>query len=80
MALIPWDGSTMLIYSLLIIKQIPSTEVLLASFHREDKALVWFQDFEASSTIISWESFVQAFQTRFNLSTYKDPMKALTRL
>ena len=43
-------------------------------------ALVWFQDCEAISVFLAWESFVEALLTRFGSSTYEDPMEALTRL
>lgn len=54
--------------------------VLLASFHMEGKALVWFQDIKAVGGISSWEGFISALQTRFGLSPYEDPMEALIRL
>lgn len=43
----------------------PHHRVLLASFHMEGKALLWFQDLEAAGGISSWEGFVRALQTRF---------------
>jgi len=52
-------------------------KVLLASFHMEGKALVWFQDIEAAGGISSYEGFVRALQTRFGSSLYEDPMEAL---
>ena len=58
----------------------PHHRVLLASFHMEGKALVWFQDIEAAGGISSWEGFVRALQTRFGSSPYEDPMEALIRL
>lgn len=58
----------------------PHHRVLLASFHMEGKALIWFQDLEASDSITSWEGFIQAFQTSFGPTAYEDPMEALTRL
>lgn len=53
----------------------PHHRVLLASFHMEGKALVWFQDIEAAGGISSWEGFVRALQTRFGSSPYEDPME-----
>ncbi|RVX03831.1 Transposon Tf2-8 polyprotein [Vitis vinifera] len=58
----------------------PHHRVLLASFHMEGKALVWFQDIEAAGGISSWEGFVRALQTRFGSSPYENPMEALIRL
>ena len=58
----------------------PHHRVLLASFHMEGKALVWFQDIEVAGGISSWEGFVRALQTRFGSSPYEDPMEALIRL
>lgn len=54
--------------------------VLLASFHMKGKALVRFQDHEASGTINSWDGLVHALQTWFGPTAYEDPMEALTRL
>lgn len=58
----------------------PHLRVLFASFHMEGKALIWFQDLEASDSITSWEGFIQALQTQFGPIAYEDPMEALTRL
>ena len=58
----------------------PLHRILLASFHMEGKALVWFQDIEAAGGLNSWEGFVRALQTRFRGSPYDDPMEALIRL
>ncbi|KAJ0008031.1 hypothetical protein Pint_30812 [Pistacia integerrima] len=44
----------------------PHHRVLLASFHMEGKALVWFQDIKAAGGISSWEGFVRALQTSKN--------------
>ena len=52
----------------------------MASFHMDGDALVWFQDCEATSVFLAWESFVDALLTRFGSSAYEDPMEALTRL
>ena len=52
----------------------------MASFHMDGDALVWFQDCEATSVVLAWESSVEALLTRFGSSAYKDPMEALTRL
>ena len=46
----------------------------------EGKALTWFQDLEASSSITSWDGFTQSLLTRFGPSILDDPMKTLTRL
>ena len=58
----------------------PLHRILLASFHMEGKALVWFQDIEAAGGLNSWDGFVRALQTRFGGSPYDDPMEALIQL
>ena len=35
----------------------PHHRILLASFHMDGKALVWFQDIEAAGGLSSWEGF-----------------------
>lgn len=55
-------------------------KVLLASFHMEGRALVWFQDLEESGALTSWDALVKAMLTRFGPNAYDDPMEALTRL
>lgn len=52
----------------------------LASFHMEEKAMVWYQDLEDLVVIVDWESFVKVFLLRFGLNTYDDPMETLTIL
>ena len=46
----------------------------------EDEALVCFQDAKDTGQFTSWEAFVRSLHTRFGISTYNDPMKALTKL
>jgi hypothetical protein len=58
----------------------PHHRVLLASFHMEGKALIWFQDLEASGSITSWYGFTQSLLTRFGPSILDDLMETLTRL
>ena len=54
--------------------------ILFASYNMEDEALVCFQDAEDTGQFTSWEAFVRSLHTRFGISTYNDPMKALTKL
>ena len=54
--------------------------ILFASYHMEDEALVCFQGAEDTGQFTSWEAFVRSLYTRFGISTYNDPMKALTKL
>ena len=54
--------------------------ILLASYHKEDEALVWFQDVEESGIFTSWDSFVKALHTRFGSLAYDEPMEVLTKL
>ena len=59
----------------------PITEkLMLASFHMEGEALIWFQDSEESGLFVDWESLIQALHIRFGAITYDDPMETLTRL
>ena len=57
-----------------------SERLLMASFHMDGEALVWFQDCEASGEFVAWESFVEALLIKFGSFAYEDPMEALTRL
>ena len=55
-------------------------KVLMASYHLNGEALIWFQDLEQVGGFASWEVLIIGLQTRFGTSTYDDPMEALTRL
>ena len=52
----------------------------MASFHLDEKALIWFQDAKQMGGFASWEVFIKALQTQFGAIAYDDPMEALTRL
>lgn len=72
---------TVQIYPVFYYHQTPLTHcLLLASYHMEGQALIWFQDLEDSGVLKSWEVFVQALLMRFGPSAYDDPMEMLTRL
>lgn len=58
----------------------PNQKILLAAYHMEDEALVWFQDAEESGQFTSWEAFVRALHVRFGALTNDDLMETLTRL
>jgi hypothetical protein len=58
----------------------PLQRILIASYHMEGDALTWFQDFEESRGMTSWEAFTHALRTRFGPTAYDDPMESLTRL
>ena len=61
--------------------QTPAMEKLLvASFHMDQEALVWYQDAEDAGIFCNWEGMVQALYVRFGSTPYDDPMEALTRL
>nr|XP_023885311.1 uncharacterized protein LOC111997457 [Quercus suber] len=61
--------------------QTPITEkLLIASFHMDLEALVWFQEAEEARVFTDWESFVPALHVRFGTSAYDDPMEVLTRM
>ena len=55
-------------------------KILIASFHMELEALIWFQEAEEAGVFFDWESLVQALHVRFGSMAYDDPMKVLTRL
>ena len=61
--------------------QTPIAErLLIASFHMELEALIWFQEAKEAGVFSDWESFVQAVHVRFGSTAYDDPMEVLTRL
>ena len=55
-------------------------KLMLASFHMEREALIWFQDSEEVGLFVDWESLIQALHIRFGATTYDDPMETLIRL
>ena len=59
----------------------PITEkLMLASFHKEGEAFIWFQDSEKDGIVVDWESLIQALHIKFGATTYDDPMETLARL
>ncbi|KAF5462079.1 hypothetical protein F2P56_018118 [Juglans regia] len=54
--------------------------LLMASYHMEGEALVWYQDAVDGGIFTTWESFVKALLVRFGTTAYDDPMESLTRL
>ena len=54
--------------------------LLMASFHMDGDALVWFQDSDENGVFATWEGFVDALLTRFGTAAYEDPMESLTKL
>ena len=55
-------------------------KVLMASYHMEREALIWFQDTKNSRSFTNWEAFVMVVHVRFGATSYDDPMESLTRL
>ena len=55
-------------------------KVLMASYHMEGEALIWFQDVENFGLFTDWEAFVKAMYARFGATSYDDPMESLIRL
>ncbi|KAF5469943.1 hypothetical protein F2P56_010498 [Juglans regia] len=55
-------------------------KLMVASYHMEGEALVWYQTAFNSGQFNYWESLVMAMQVRFGPSAYDDPMEALTKL
>ncbi|XP_042973080.1 uncharacterized protein LOC122304883 [Carya illinoinensis] len=58
----------------------PAQRLLIASYHMEEEALVWYQDAYESGQLTSWDTFVRALLLRFGPTAYNDPMEGLTRL
>ena len=56
----------------------PNQKILLASYHVEEKALIWFQEAEEASQFTSWEAFMRSLHVRFGTLAYDDPMETLT--
>jgi len=52
----------------------------IALFYMEGRALAWFQWMTSNGQLTSWPVFLQALQTRFAPSQYKDPTGALFKL
>lgn len=55
-------------------------KLVIAYFHMDGEALVWYQDALDSGQFNGWDTFDKALQTRFGQSTYYASMEALTRL
>ena len=55
-------------------------KLMLASFHLEGEALIWFQEGEEIGVFHDWDSLIQALHVRFGTTAYDDPMETLTRL
>ncbi|KAL4611211.1 hypothetical protein ACB092_08G107100 [Castanea dentata] len=55
-------------------------KLLIASFHMELEALIWFQEAEEARVFSDLESFVPELHVRFGTSAYDDPMEVLTRM
>ena len=53
---------------------------MLASFHMEGEAMIWFQESEETGVFYDWESLVQAMQVRFGTTAYDDPLEMLAWL
>ena len=55
-------------------------QLLIASFHMDLEALIWFQEAKEAGVFSDWESFVPTLHLRFGTSAYDDPIEVLTRL
>ena len=55
-------------------------KLMVASFHMEGEALIWFQESEEIRVFCDWESLGQVMHVRFGTTAYDDPMETLTRL
>ena len=53
---------------------------MVASFHIDQEALVWYQEAMEAEVFSNWETLVQALHVRFGSTAYDDPMKALAWL
>ncbi|XP_041004177.1 uncharacterized protein LOC121249543 [Juglans microcarpa x Juglans regia] len=58
----------------------PGHRLLMASYHMQGEALIWYQDAWDSGHFDTWETFTRALQLRFGPTDYYDPMEALTCL
>ncbi|KAF5471083.1 hypothetical protein F2P56_011555 [Juglans regia] len=54
--------------------------LLMASYHMEGDALVWFQNAADGGLCRDWDTFSRSLLLRFGATAYDDPMEALTRL
>jgi len=54
-------------------------KLLMAYFHMDVEALVWFQDVEDIGLNVSWDAFVQAVRVKFGSTAYDNPMKDHSR-
>ncbi|XP_041009475.1 uncharacterized protein LOC121253540 [Juglans microcarpa x Juglans regia] len=54
--------------------------LLMASYHMNGEALVWYQDAADTGQFTCWQTFIQALQLRFGPTAYDDPMEDITRL
>ena len=52
---------------------------MLASFHMEGEALIWFQEGEETGVFHDWDYLIQALHVRFGTTAYDDSMETLTR-
>ena len=55
-------------------------KLMIASFHIEQEAQVWFHDAKKTGVFSDWDSMVQALHVRFGSTPYDDPMEALIKL
>ena len=55
-------------------------KLMLASFHMEGEALIWFQESEETRVFCDWKLLVQDLNVRFGSTAYDDPMETLKRL
>ena len=61
--------------------QTPLNErLLMASFHVDGDALIWFQDSDEAGVFATSKGFVEALLIRSRSTAYEDPMESLTRL
>ena len=51
-------------------------KLLMASYHMEREALIWFQDAEKYGLFRDWEAFVKAVHVRFGATSHDDPMES----
>lgn len=58
----------------------PNQRLLMASYHLEDVALIWYKDAVDGRQFSGWDSFVKALLLRFGPTAYDNLMESLTRL
>ena len=52
----------------------------IVSFHKEGRAVAWFQWMKANSLVTTWQAFLDNLKHRFGVSMYEDHQGNLSKL